>query len=89
MYYFVANLSLNKSCIFNDQCSGSPYASCLGDKCSCIEGYQAVNATDCVLSMMQIYILHYRFIGFLFQFLMMAHEIKTLYSVNVHKLFFF
>ncbi|XP_065937241.1 uncharacterized protein [Magallana gigas] len=45
-----ANLSLNTSCIFNDQCSGSPYASCLGEKCSCIEGYEAVNSTDCVLS---------------------------------------
>ncbi|XP_065937240.1 uncharacterized protein [Magallana gigas] len=53
MYYghcIKANLSLNTSCIFNDQCSGSPYASCLGEKCSCIEGYEAVNSTDCVLS---------------------------------------
>lgn len=69
MYYFVANLPLNQSCLLNDQCSGSPYASCLGDKCSCIEGYQAVNSTDCVLSMMQMDILIIGLSGFFFSIL--------------------
>lgn len=82
-YYFVANLSLNQSFIVNDQCSGSPYASCLGEKCSCIEGYIAVNSTDCVLSTMQIY---YSYIlDYLFLCWMMLYEIKTVYSVNAHK----
>lgn len=52
MYYghcIRANLSLNMSCVVNDQCSGSPYASCRGGRCSCIEGFIALNSTDCVL----------------------------------------
>lgn len=43
------NLSLNQSCTTTDQCSRNPYASCLGGKCSCIEGYAASSSSDCVL----------------------------------------
>lgn len=43
--------SLNQSCTTTDQCSGNPYASCLGGKCSCIEGYAASSSSDCVLGM--------------------------------------
>lgn len=42
------NLTLNQTCSFSEQCVGSPYASCLGGICSCIEGYTAKNFTDCV-----------------------------------------
>nr|XP_034330396.1 uncharacterized protein LOC105343881 isoform X2 [Crassostrea gigas] len=42
------NLALNQSCSLSEQCVGSPYASCLGGKCSCIEGYTAENETSCV-----------------------------------------
>ncbi|XP_065925664.1 uncharacterized protein [Magallana gigas] len=44
------NLTLNQTCSFGEQCVGSPYASCLGGICSCIEGYTAKNSTDCVQS---------------------------------------
>eukprot|EP00105_Crassostrea_gigas_P028131 XP_011449683.1 PREDICTED: uncharacterized protein LOC105343881 isoform X1 [Crassostrea gigas] len=44
------NIVLNQSCSFRDQCAGSPYASCLGGICSCIEGYTAENATSCIQS---------------------------------------
>uniref|UniRef100_K1PGB4 Uncharacterized protein n=1 Tax=Magallana gigas TaxID=29159 RepID=K1PGB4_MAGGI len=36
------------SCSFSEQCAGSPYASCLRGKCSCIEGYTAEGSTYCV-----------------------------------------
>lgn len=39
---------MNQTCSFSEQCAGSPYASCLGGKCSCIEGYTVGNATSCV-----------------------------------------
>eukprot|EP00105_Crassostrea_gigas_P039433 XP_019923581.1 PREDICTED: tenascin [Crassostrea gigas] len=42
------NLALNQSCSFSEQCAGSPYASCLRGKCSCIEGYTAEGSTYCV-----------------------------------------
>eukprot|EP00105_Crassostrea_gigas_P028133 XP_011449685.1 PREDICTED: uncharacterized protein LOC105343881 isoform X3 [Crassostrea gigas] len=41
------NLALNQSCSFSEQCAGSPYTSCFGGTCSCIEGYTAENATSC------------------------------------------
>uniref|UniRef100_A0A8W8IY64 EGF-like domain-containing protein n=1 Tax=Magallana gigas TaxID=29159 RepID=A0A8W8IY64_MAGGI len=42
------NLVLNQTCSLSEQCTGSPYASCLGGKCSCIEGYTAKNVTSCI-----------------------------------------
>uniref|UniRef100_A0A8W8IUG0 EB domain-containing protein n=1 Tax=Magallana gigas TaxID=29159 RepID=A0A8W8IUG0_MAGGI len=48
------NIVLNQSCSSRDQCAGSPYASCLGGICSCIEGYTAENETSCVQSQMSI-----------------------------------
>lgn len=44
---YTGNLALNQSCYFGEQCTGSPYTSCLGEKCSCIEGYTAKNSTGC------------------------------------------
>nr|XP_034330406.1 uncharacterized protein LOC105322814 isoform X7 [Crassostrea gigas] len=44
------NLTLNQTCFLSEQCAGSPYASCLGGICSCIEGYTAKNSTNCVQS---------------------------------------
>nr|XP_034330407.1 uncharacterized protein LOC105332499 [Crassostrea gigas] len=46
----IATLALNQSCTLSDQCAGSPYASCFGGKCTCIEGYAAENSTKCVQS---------------------------------------
>lgn len=49
------NLALNQSCSLSEQCVGSPYASCLGGKCSCIEGFTAKNATSCIQSQTSIF----------------------------------
>lgn len=46
----IGNLALNEPCSFSEQCLGSPNASCLGRKCSCIEGYTAKESTHCVQS---------------------------------------
>lgn len=52
---WIGNLALNQPCSFNEQCAGSPYASCLERYCSCIEGYTAMNSTNCVKSMPLIF----------------------------------
>lgn len=49
--FLIGNLALNQPCSLSEQCSGSPYASCLGGMCSCIVGYTAENSNDCVQSM--------------------------------------
>lgn len=49
----LGNLTLNQSCTTADQCLGLPYASCLGGKCSCTEGYDVSNSSYCVLSIIQ------------------------------------
>nr|XP_034330557.1 uncharacterized protein LOC105319457 [Crassostrea gigas] len=49
------NLVLNQTCSFSEQCTGSPYSSCLGGKCSCIEGYTAKNVTSCIQSQTSIF----------------------------------
>lgn len=41
---------MSQPCFFGEQCAGSPYTSCLREKCSCIEGYTAMNSTDCTQS---------------------------------------
>ncbi|XP_065925084.1 prion-like-(Q/N-rich) domain-bearing protein 25 [Magallana gigas] len=53
---YEGNLALNHPCSFSEQCTESPYASCLGGKCSCtcIEGYTAEKST-CVQSQKSIY----------------------------------
>lgn len=50
--FWIGNLVLNQTCSFSEQCTGSPYSSCLGGKCSCIEGYTAKNVTSCIQSML-------------------------------------
>ncbi|XP_078339757.1 uncharacterized protein LOC144627247 [Crassostrea virginica] len=35
------DVSLNQHCIYNHQCSASPYAACLDGTCKCIDGYKA------------------------------------------------
>nr|XP_022296387.1 protein draper-like isoform X2 [Crassostrea virginica] len=38
---------LNQSCMYSHQCLLSPYAACLEGRCSCIDGYKALNNGQC------------------------------------------
>nr|XP_022296125.1 tenascin-like isoform X2 [Crassostrea virginica] len=38
---------LNQTCMHSHQCSASPYAACLEDRCKCIDGYKAKNDRFC------------------------------------------
>nr|XP_022296134.1 uncharacterized protein LOC111105927 [Crassostrea virginica] len=42
---------LNQTCEINAQCMGTPYATCLGGVCTCIEGYKPTTSSECVLKM--------------------------------------
>lgn len=48
---WIETVALNQSCTSSDQCAGSPYASCFGGKCTCIEGYTSENTAKCFQSM--------------------------------------
>nr|XP_022301262.1 uncharacterized protein LOC111109445 isoform X2 [Crassostrea virginica] len=40
---------LNQTCEINAQCMGTPYATCRGGVCTCIEGYKPSTSSECVL----------------------------------------
>ena len=47
IFYSKGDVLLNQTCKHSDQCSTSPYAACLEDRCKCIEGYKAKNDSFC------------------------------------------
>lgn len=49
------NIPLNQSCDFNEQCTGSRYATCLDGACTCTEGYIATNSSECVVGMKMLH----------------------------------
>lgn len=45
--YLIGHVTLNEHCMYNHQCSASPYAACLEGTCKCIDGYKAQNDGHC------------------------------------------
>ena len=43
----IGDVLLNQTCMHSHQCSASPYAACLEDRCKCIDGYKAKNDRFC------------------------------------------
>lgn len=59
-FWIIGYLVLDQPCTYDSQCLGSPNASCVDGKCSCIKGYSAKDSSVCVSSMVHLsYFNHY------------------------------